>query len=68
MSDQSVVPFREAVSVWFRIGILSFGGPAAQIALMHNVVVQEKRWLSEKNYLSALGFCMMLPEIGRAHV
>ncbi|MEL0003462.1 MAG: chromate efflux transporter [Rhodospirillales bacterium] len=61
MSDQSVVPFREAVSVWFRIGILSFGGPAAQIALMHNVVVQEKRWLSEKNYLSALGFCMMLP-------
>ena len=61
MSDQRAVSFREAVSVWFRIGILSFGGPAAQIALLHNVVVEEKRWLSEKNYLSALGFCMMLP-------
>lgn len=51
----------EAILVWLRIGILSFGGPAAQIALMHKVVVDEKRWLSEKEYLNALSFCMLLP-------
>lgn len=44
-----------------RIGILSFGGPAAQIALMHKVLVDEKSWLSEKQYLNALSFCMLLP-------
>lgn len=44
-----------------RIGILSFGGPAAQIALMHKVLVDEKNWLSEKQYLNALSFCMLLP-------
>ena len=47
--------------VWAKIGILSFGGPAAQIALMHQVIVEEKSWLSEKQYLNALGFCMLLP-------
>lgn len=44
-----------------RIGVLSFGGPAAQIALMHNTLVDEKKWLTEKQYLSALSFCMLLP-------
>lgn len=44
-----------------RIGVLSFGGPAAQIALMHRVLVEEKRWLSERQYLDALSFCMLLP-------
>ncbi|MEM8838089.1 MAG: chromate efflux transporter [Pseudomonadota bacterium] len=44
-----------------RIGLLSFGGPAAQIALMHKVLVDEKKWLSEKQYLNALSFCMLLP-------
>lgn len=44
-----------------RIGLLSFGGPAAQIALMHRVLVDETKWLTEKTYLSALSFCMMLP-------
>ncbi|MFN7223130.1 MAG: chromate efflux transporter [Paracoccaceae bacterium] len=44
-----------------RIGILSFGGPAAQIALMHRVLVDERKWLTEKDYLSALSFCMLLP-------
>lgn len=44
-----------------RIGVLSFGGPAAQIALMHNVLVDEKAWLTEKQYLNALSFCMLLP-------
>ncbi|MEM9278819.1 MAG: chromate efflux transporter [Pseudomonadota bacterium] len=46
---------------WAKIGILSFGGPAAQIALMHRVVVDENKWLSEKQFLNALNFCMLLP-------
>ena len=46
---------------WFKIGILSFGGPAAQIALMHRIIVDEKKWLSEEQYLRALSFCMLLP-------
>lgn len=55
------VPFREAIKVWFKIGVLSFGGPAAQIALMHKMLVEDKAWLSEKQYLSGLSFCMLLP-------
>jgi chromate transporter len=47
--------------VWLRIGFLSFGGPAAQIALMHNELVKERRWLSEQQFLHALSFCMLLP-------
>ena len=53
--------YAEAFWVWAKIGILSFGGPAAQIALMHQIIVEEKHWLSEKQYLNALGFCMLLP-------
>ncbi len=53
--------FREAVETWFRIGLLSFGGPTAQIALMHRIIVDEKKWLGEQQYLSALSFCMLLP-------
>jgi len=51
----------QAVPVWWRIGILSFGGPAAQIALMHRLIVDEKKWLSESQFLNALSFCMLLP-------
>ncbi|MCY6381068.1 chromate efflux transporter [Hoeflea prorocentri] len=51
----------ELIAAFWRIGILSFGGPAAQIALMHRVLVEEKRWLAEKQYLNALSFCMLLP-------
>jgi len=51
----------EATRVWWRIGILSFGGPAAQIALMHKEVVEDRGWLSERQYLNALSFCMLLP-------
>ena len=51
----------EASAVWWRIGLLSFGGPAAQIALMHRLIVDEKSWLSERQFLNALSFCMMLP-------
>ena len=53
--------FREAFGVWTRIGVLSFGGPAAQIALMHREIVDRKGWLSEAQYLNALSFCMLLP-------
>ena len=51
----------EAFIVWLRIGLLSFGGPAAQIALMHREVVDARRWLDERQYLNALSFCMLLP-------
>jgi chromate transporter len=53
--------FAEATKVWARIGCLSFGGPAGQIALMHREIVEERKWLSEQQYLSALNFCMLLP-------
>ena len=53
--------FAEATRVWARIGCLSFGGPAGQMALMHRETVEEHRWLSEQQYLSALNFCMLLP-------
>ncbi|NMD08387.1 MAG: chromate transporter, partial [Phyllobacteriaceae bacterium] len=53
--------FAEAARLWARIGLLSFGGPAGQIALLHKEVVDEQGWLSEKEFLSALNFCMLLP-------
>ncbi|MFN0264315.1 chromate efflux transporter [Tepidamorphus sp. 3E244] len=53
--------FSEALAAWAKIGLLSFGGPAGQIALMHRVVVDEKRWISEPRFLHALNFCMLLP-------
>lgn len=52
---------RQATQSWAKIGLLSFGGPAAQIALMHKVVVEEKGWLKEQQFLNALNFCMLLP-------
>lgn len=55
------VSFGEAVRTFGRIGLLSFGGPAGQIALMHKVLVEEKKWLDEKRFLHALNFCMLLP-------
>ncbi len=51
----------EAFRVWLKIGLLSFGGPAAQISLMHRIIVDEKKWLSESQFLNALSFCMLLP-------
>jgi chromate transporter len=53
--------FAEAVKIWTRIGLLSFGGPAGQIAMMHKVLVDEKRWLDEGTFLLALNFCTLLP-------
>jgi chromate transporter len=55
------VSFREAVTVWARIGLLSFGGPAGQIALMHQELVQRRRWIDEERFLHALNYCMLLP-------
>lgn len=51
----------EATKVWLRIGCLSFGGPAGQIALMHREVVDDRRWISDKRFLHALNFCSLLP-------
>ena len=51
----------ELFKTWLHIGLLSFGGPAAQIALMHRVIVEQRGWLSEKQYLNDLSFCMLLP-------
>jgi chromate transporter len=51
----------EAFKVWLKIGLLSFGGPAAQIALMHRELVDQRRWLNEGQFLNALSFCMLLP-------
>ena len=53
--------FQEAFKVWLRIALLSFGGPAGQIAVMHRIVVEEKRWVGEERFLHALNFCMLLP-------
>jgi chromate transporter len=51
----------EAFKVWLKIGCINFGGPAAQIAMMHRMVVDEKKWVDEARFLHALNFCMLLP-------
>ncbi len=55
------VAFSEALHLWAKIGVLSFGGPAGQIALLHKEVVENRNWLSETEFLNALNFCMLLP-------
>ena len=55
------VGLREALPVWARIAALSFGGPAGQIAVMHRILVEERRWISENRFLHALNFCTLLP-------
>jgi chromate transporter len=57
----AAVPFSEALRTWTRIGLLSFGGPAGQIAVMHRILVDEKRWIGEERFLHALNYCMLLP-------
>jgi len=61
MPKPDPVPFREAVRVWARIAALSFGGPAGQIAVMHRILVEEKRWIGDERFLHALNYCMLLP-------
>ena len=58
---QPTVSFAEAFRTWLKIGCLSFGGPAGQIALMHRILVDEKKWVDEQRFLHALNFCMLLP-------
>lgn len=53
--------FKEAFRFWWRLGWISFGGPAGQISIMHKELVEKRRWLSEEHFLHALNFCMMLP-------
>src|SRR5262245_52306651 len=53
--------FEEALRVWTRVALLSFGGPAGQIAVMHRILVDEKHWISESRFLHALHYCMLLP-------
>ncbi len=53
--------FAEATRTWLKIGLLGFGGPAGQIALMHRILVEEKRWIGEARFLHALNYCMLLP-------
>jgi chromate transporter len=55
------VSLREAFDTWLRVALLSFGGPAGQIAVMHRIIVDEKRWISEERFLHALNYCMLLP-------
>ena len=55
------VSWGEAFRVWLRVAALSFGGPAGQIAVMHRILVEEKRWISESRFLHALNYCMLLP-------
>ena len=55
------ISFREAVATWARVAALSFGGPAGQIATMHRILVEEKKWIGETRFLHALNYCMLLP-------
>lgn len=60
-AEEGQPSFAEAARLWAKIGLLSFGGPAGQIALMHRLIVEERRWVSEAQFLIALNFCMLLP-------
>jgi chromate transporter len=65
-SDQALakpdpVSFKETFMFWLKLGFVSFGGPAGQIAIMHQELVEKRRWLSEKRFLHALNYCMLLP-------
>jgi chromate transporter len=59
--DAPAVPFRAALRVWTRVALMSFGGPAGQIAVMHRELVEERGWVEEPQFLHALNFCMLLP-------
>ncbi len=60
-NSEGQISFSEALRVWLKIGLLSFGGPAGQIALMHQELVERRRWISERRFLHALNYCMLLP-------
>src|SRR6188768_2393473 len=55
------VSFKDAFRFWLKLGFISFGGPAGQIAVMHAELVERRRWISEQRFLHALNYCMLLP-------
>jgi chromate transporter len=57
----TIPTLRQALPFWFKLGVISFGGPAGQIALLHAELVERRRWISEKRFLHALNYCMVLP-------
>jgi len=57
----SALPFHTALRYWLKLGFISFGGPAGQIAMMHAELVERRRWISERRFLHALNYCMLLP-------
>jgi chromate transporter len=61
MEQPQPVSFGEAFRFWLKLGFISFGGPAGQIAIMHQELVERRRWISEKRFLHALNYCMLLP-------
>ena len=61
MNNTPSPSFKEAFLFWLKLGFISFGGPAGQIAIMHEYVVTQKRWISESRFLNALNYCMLLP-------
>lgn len=61
MAQRAPVSFGEALKFWLKLGFISFGGPAGQIAIMHRELVEQKRWISERRFLHALNYCMVLP-------
>ena len=61
MSAPQEITFAQALRFWWKLGFISFGGPAGQIAVMHRELVERKRWISERRFLHALNYCMVLP-------
>ena len=61
LAAPSPVGFWEAFRLWLKLGFIGFGGPAGQIALMHRELVEQRRWISERRFLHALNYCMLLP-------
>ena len=59
--NSSIIPFKDALKFWTKLGFISFGGPAGQISIMHQEVVERRNWVSENQFLRALNFCMLLP-------
>ena len=55
------ISFWQALGFWLKLGFISFGGPAGQIAIMHQELVEKRRWISENRFLHALNYCMLLP-------
>lgn len=53
--------FWQAFKFWFKLGFISFGGPAGQISIMHHELVEQKKWVSNERFLNALNYCMLLP-------